>query len=283
MPPLPHEFISFLIANDLDPQVYEGFLSASSLSSSAVPWRFVHPTPHPRHSSPLTPEEIVSSLSIPLTSLSPVPWLPSDTLPFYRIPGETRVAPSDLWRTGRLQALDASSAVAVHALSLSPDDHVLDLCCAPGGKLSLCAELLRGGRGTVTGVDISRDRTYLTLKLLSKLGQAGQNRVYIADGTMFDLGVGRLNIFWREKKFGLGQPAERALDLEVDARWAAWERDPLPPPPSGEEKTATSSPRPSRAKVAMVPQRFEKRPEEVGSVWVPYDKVLVDAECTHDG
>lgn len=187
---------------------------------------------------------------------------------------------SPLYASGQLQALDVGSAVAVHALSLEPSDTVLDLCCAPGGKLALCAEVTDQGRGTVTGVDLSRDRMHVTKAVLTRLGRGSKTRLFVADGRGFDRGAGRLNLYWRAKEaWGLGMDREREGDVREDEQWGAWERD-----------IVTWSTDGKRSSTISVPRRFEeadkrrgKPSDGRGQVWLPYDKVLVDAECTHDG
>ncbi|CED83262.1 tRNA cytosine-5-methylases and related enzymes of the NOL1/NOP2/sun superfamily [Phaffia rhodozyma] len=282
LPTLPAEFISFLRSNGLPTSTYTSLLTyalanrPTPSSKPSLPSRFIHPTFHPTHSRP-SPLQISTALNIPPEDLTPISWLPSPQLEFYRLPGSVRMAPCELYKQGRVQALDAGSAVAVHALSLDPDDHVLDLCCAPGGKLSLCAEIVRLGRGTVTGVDVSASRLGITKSVLGKLGNGSKTRLFLADGRAFDIGVARGNVYWRGKEFGLGVDAERVRDEKEDETWAGWERGPV----WDEDKVEV------RTKGYLIPQTFKRGRIEVGqidtSVFVPYDKVLVDAECTHDG
>jgi len=54
--------------------------------------------------------------------------------------------------------LDPSSLLAVQALRLQPDDHVLDLCAAPGGKSLAILQYLHGGSGRLTCNDPAPDR-----------------------------------------------------------------------------------------------------------------------------
>eukprot|EP00913_Durusdinium_trenchii_P007334 g6893.t2 len=63
------------------------------------------------------------------------------------------VRQSDLYDSGDVFGVDASSIACVGALDPEPCDHVLEICCAPGTKLCCLADLC-----TVTGVDINRQR-----------------------------------------------------------------------------------------------------------------------------
>jgi hypothetical protein len=63
--------------------------------------------------------------------------------------------------------MDAASAAAVWALAPQPGEHILDLCCAPGLKLCTITDAL-AGRGSVTGVDVSRTRLHVARKVAVK-------------------------------------------------------------------------------------------------------------------
>lgn len=52
------------------------------------------------------------------------------------MPKEYRVSSFDGYRKGYLYSFDISSACAVHALDVEPEDNVLELCCAPCMKMS---------------------------------------------------------------------------------------------------------------------------------------------------
>ena len=70
-----------------------------------------------------------------------------------------------------IYGIDVSSAIAVHALEISSTDHVLDLCCAPGGKMCLIGDMQGHDDesiGTVTGVDLSKHRLGTCKSLLRK-------------------------------------------------------------------------------------------------------------------
>jgi 16S rRNA C967 or C1407 C5-methylase (RsmB/RsmF family) len=72
---------------------------------------------------------------------------------------------------GDIYGIDVASGVAAHALSVEPSDHVLDLCCAPGGKTCLIGDMQGDGddvTGTVTGVDVSKHRIATCKSLVRK-------------------------------------------------------------------------------------------------------------------
>ena len=64
---------------------------------------------------------------------------------------------------------DPSTMLAVHALNPQPDESVLDLCAAPGGKTTLIAQRLQN-RGRVLAADISPARLKLVHENCARLG-----------------------------------------------------------------------------------------------------------------
>jgi len=91
---------------------------------------------------------------------------------FFALPAELSIAPLASHRSYAVVRQDLSSGVAVRVLLSevvlhNTSCHVLELCCAPGGKLLYTAEVLlqsstaakaKCGDRTVTGVDICRAR-----------------------------------------------------------------------------------------------------------------------------
>jgi len=125
-----------------------------------------------------------------------VPWLTN----FIAIPGYRGVASarSDLINGG-LFSMDASSELAVLALDIEnarKEDgtpiRVLDMCCAPGGKLLSLFDRMREG-DCLDGVDASEHRTELCRSIITKHFDAfpdhardGPNlRLYLTDGASF--------------------------------------------------------------------------------------------------
>ncbi|KAI9478740.1 MAG: S-adenosyl-L-methionine-dependent methyltransferase [Benjaminiella poitrasii] len=160
-----------------------------------------------------------------------------------------RISDCQAYKDHAIFGIDLSSAIAVQALEISIDDQVLDLCCAPGAKLCMIANLLgRDGLGTATGVDIARHRLATCRSLLKKYKVGEKVRLFEADGTIFSV-----------------------------------------PPPSrlgGKVITALSEST-KRRKTDLIQKPFwaSKLLRFDGQIRTDalYDKVLVDAECTHDG
>lgn len=152
---------------------------------------------------------------------------------------------------------------------------MLDLCCAAGAKMAYLAALL-GDRGSVTGVDASAMRMDITVQRLKRCGvlrpAAGvRARLYTGPGQDFEL----------PPPEG-GERVEELPGFELAADTAEAD-DPLLLPQRrrrgkrGRRERAAAS---KRRRAAV-----EGRLEEARAAWRArpgYDRVLVDAPCTHD-
>jgi 16S rRNA C967 or C1407 C5-methylase (RsmB/RsmF family) len=141
-------------------------------------------------------------------------WKPDK---FYRMPATVGLVSNEFYVKGEVFGLDAASAAAVWALEADSSDTVLDICCAPGGKAFLIAEVAK----EVWGVDVALHRLYTTRAMAKK---------YKINNLKLLLGDGRCPDKWQL--------------LPMD----------------------------------------KKRRRETTELTVPetFDRVLVDAECTHD-
>jgi 16S rRNA C967 or C1407 C5-methylase (RsmB/RsmF family) len=138
----------------------------------------------------------------------------------------------------------------VQALEITQDDQVLDLCCAPGAKLCMISNLLGNqGVGTVTGVDLAGHRLATCRSLVKKYKVAAKVRLFEADGTTFDV----------------------PPPCRIGNRWIHEQQD--KEPDAKRQKTEVRKP-------FYAPRLLRSDDQVKGRL---YDKVLVDAECTHDG
>lgn len=218
---LPAEFIHFLSANDIPASIYYAKGTCRYVTLTGASEQFHHEYPHAR----------------------PITWLPGT----YSIACNESQSKTPIIKDSSSCCwlfMDAASVLAVQILDPQPGDHVLDLCCAPGMKLSLIGQLV-GTNGSITGVDISKQRLAICRSLVKK-HRVPRCRLFCADGRTFD-----------------GRPLRLARGHVIR------------PAVSDGDKAFFSS------------TAFRRFPHDVatgyGESTIMYDRVLVDAQCTHDG
>ncbi|KAL2662495.1 hypothetical protein GLYMA_02G047100v4 [Glycine max] len=263
--PLPDAFLQFLETNGLDPSIYTAIDSTP---------RYIRLKPGFESCI----EEVEAEVKCKLEKLE---WLPG----FYSLPPHVQIAGSRAYREGKIYGIDAASGAAVMALNISPGDHVLDLCAAPGAKLCMILDLL-GDSGSVAGVDVARHRLAACRTMLQKYMIGGRCRLFVADGTAFSVipsgfcsdckscesGLeGRVDVFkewtsrrpWKERKkankSGTAQLVSRSQPPELIYY--------------GQHSGV----------VGLTKGELYRTLSDNEIANHGYDKVLVDAECTHDG
>ncbi|KAG7539551.1 S-adenosyl-L-methionine-dependent methyltransferase [Arabidopsis suecica] len=258
---LPETFLSFLEANGLDPSIYT--------HGNSIP-RYVRLKPGFEDAL----EEIESQINCKLKKVN---WLPG----FYSIPPDVHIARSKAYQQGTMYGIDAASGAAVSALGISPGDHVLDLCAAPGAKLCMMLDLL-GDKGTATGVDVARHRLAACRTMLLKYGLAERSRLFLADGTTFSVPP-TTNL-----------PCDSLVDDHEDTfkQWTS--RRPYKERKQ-EAKARKNSVLPQNGQpeiifygqgsgvIGLKKKQLYRSLDQDDYAYCGYDKVLVDAECTHDG
>lgn len=267
--PLPDAFVDFLKENGLSPSIYT--------TADSIP-RYIRLKPGCESQI----EEIEDEIRC---KLNEVTWLPN----FYSLPPHVQIANSKAYREGKVYGIDAASGAAVSALNISPGDHVLDLCAAPGAKLCMILDLLRDS-GSVTGVDVARHRLAACRTMVQKYALGDRCRLFVADGATFSLMPTRVST---NSKFSDESTSENKID--VFKGWTSKR-------PWKERRRAAKA----RKTNSLVLASQNSDPElifygqhsgvigcsrdevyrTVGDNLLSsfgYDKVLVDAECTHDG
>ncbi|KAJ9561809.1 hypothetical protein OSB04_006969 [Centaurea solstitialis] len=269
--PLPDAFLQFLNNNGIDPAIYT--------SGDFTP-RYIRLKPGC--------EEQLEAIEADIgCKLEKVEWLPN----FYSLPPHIQIASSKAYQEGKIYGIDAASGAAVSALNVSTGDHVLDLCAAPGAKLCMVLELL-GNSGSVTGVDVARHRLAACRTLLQKYSLGDHCRLFVADGASFSLIPIRVHSDFKSLN-------NREFNTkEDDLLYKEWTSR----RPWKERKKAIKEG--EKGSLQLIPH--DQDPELIyygrysGVVGLSkrelfqtvssydilkhgYDKVLVDAECTHDG
>lgn len=216
--------------------------------------------------------------------LQKVNWLPG----FYSLPPHMQIANSKPYKEGKIYGIDAASGAAVMALDISVGDHVLDLCCAPGAKLCMISDLL-GDSGSVTGVDVARHRLAACRTMLQKYVLGDACRLFVADGTTFSLMPVRDHLDSISCEFALEEKKDTFREWTSRRPWkerkrAARARE------NAASRLVSETDHPELIfygkASGVVGLSKDELYQTVSSSEVSssgYDKVLVDAECTHDG
>lgn len=111
------------------------------------------------------------------------PWL-EDNLVF-ELKSHPPIASLPSFRAGAFYLQDPATLLAVRELDPQPGQTVLDLCAAPGGKLSYIAQLMRN-QGCLVAHDTSPDRLKLLLENCARLGLTCVSTVAPQPSTLFD-------------------------------------------------------------------------------------------------
>ncbi|CAA7056985.1 unnamed protein product [Microthlaspi erraticum] len=258
---LPETFLRFLEANGLDPSIYT--------HGDSIP-RYVRLKPGLEDSL----EEIECEIKCKLEKVN---WLAG----FYSIPPHVHIASSKAYQQGKMYGIDAASGAAVSALGISPGDHVLDLCAAPGAKLCMMLDLL-GETGTATGVDVAKHRLAACRTILQKYGVGQRSRLFLADGTTFSVppttnSGGSPCLDDHEDTFQ--QWTSRRPYKE--RKQAAKARNHPVLPQYGQPEIIFYGQ--SSGVIGLQKKELYRSLDQQEYAFCGYDKVLVDAECTHDG
>lgn len=266
--PLPDAFIHFLNENGLDPSIY---------TMSDLTPRYVRLKP----GCEAYLEEIEAEIEC---KLGKVAWLPN----FYSLPPHIQIANSKAYQEAKIYGIDAASGAAVLALNISLGDHVLDLCAAPGAKLCMILDLL-GSSGSVTGVDVARHRLAACRTMLQKYSLGDHCRLFVADGTTFSLFPIRVRSDSKSCECGLEGKLDVYKEWTSRRPWKERKRE-------AKARASVASQLASRIHdpelifygrnsgvVGLSKSELYQTLHCSEVLHCGYDKVLVDAECTHDG
>lgn len=122
------------------------------------------------------------------------------------------------FQNGLMQMQDESTLAAVRLLNPRPGEDIIDMCAAPGGKMTYTAELMKGD-GTVRAFEISRKRAEMLTANIKRLairncevlcGEATADLTAAADAVLVDApcsGTGTL-----------GRRADSRWKFDIEAR-----------------------------------------------------------------
>ena len=290
----PSAFVDFLKANDIHPDNYKihDVPRYVRISSQAV-----NAKGGAGDGRALDVAELERQLGV---SVHAVGWLDG----YFKVPAHVKIAGTDAYRTGQLYGIDVSSGAAVAALAVRPGEDVLDLCCAPGAKLCAIAEAMEL-TGTLTGVDVSAERLASCRTLCEKYGIRNA-RLVLHDGCSFDAPPPRRRTrpastvalagatsgdAPAEKHGGASRHEQKEGEhaAQLSRKRRRQERggrsvfhlgaDLADDDAEEEEEGGVIATRDQPSEGGGTDEAMHPPPQ----ARTHYDKVLVDAECTHDG
>lgn len=139
------------------------------------------------------------------------------------------VLDSDLYKEGYFSIQDEASQLAIQLLDPRPEERLLDLCAAPGGKSCAAAERMED-KGRVDSLDVHPEKISRILQEAKRLGissihgSAGDARVYdpslgsIADCVLVDAPCSGLGVLRRKPELKLqpfGKKAEALVRIQL--------------------------------------------------------------------
>ncbi|XP_047317206.1 uncharacterized protein LOC124920696 [Impatiens glandulifera] len=264
---LPEALLDFLDDNGIDSSIYK--------LNDSIP-RYIRLKPGR--------ESLIKEIETEINhELKGVDWLPN----FFSLPPDVQIAKTKAYKEGKIYGIDAASGAAVSALSISPGDHILDLCSAPGAKLCMMLDLL-GGSGSVTGVDVARHRLAACRTMLLKYGIGDHCRLFVANGTKFSLPPVVRTVHTGEPQVEEPQIVYKEWSLKKRP-WK--ERKRINKAMSlgtslinlGTENPELMFYGQHSGIVGLTENQLYQAVDDDDLMFYGYDKVLVDAECTHDG
>ncbi|KAG8348577.1 hypothetical protein TRVL_00585 [Trypanosoma vivax] len=218
-------------------------------------------------------EGVAVDLGVSRSKVNVVSWLP---IPYcVSVPRGASIVRSKLHRSGAISAMDAASMAAVVALRPRRGEIVWDVCCSPGMKLSFMADAV-GTKGLAVGTDISVDRLFVARSVLKRHG-IHNACILVADGKLFQAkaaaeAVGaEVGTLVKYGHNGLSAREERRL-RQCRKRWHGGD-------------LVRGSERADVAPVYITEAVRERLAGFYGEAdgCCRFDRVLVDAECSHDG
>jgi len=113
----------------------------------------------------LNPMKPVDASHLPEGLLEPVPWEPTG----HYLSMESKAGADILHEAGAWYLQEPSAMIPAAVLNVQPDERVLDLCAAPGGKTTQNA-LRMAGQGTIVCNEPIRDRARILSRNVERMG-----------------------------------------------------------------------------------------------------------------
>ena len=112
------------------------------------------------------------------------------------IPKNCKISSLSSYKSGKIYGIEVRSAVVIKSLDPQPGEHILDICCSPGAKLSYIADQVSysiansnylGHQGLILGNDINIDRLNTCNSVLSKYNLDSKVHLVCHDGVTLSI------------------------------------------------------------------------------------------------
>ena len=139
------------------------------------------------------------------------------------------IAKSDLYKDGYFSVQDKAAQAAAVLLAPKPEDIVIDMCAAPGGKTTHMAELMEN-KGEILAFDIYEHKTELIEKNAQRLGidiiktrvfnaaERDESLIKTADCVLCDVPCSGLGIIGRKPEIKWNRPEDLSSLYETQKR-----------------------------------------------------------------
>jgi len=151
----------------------------------------------------------------------------------YEVVSQAKINSLKGYVEGMFHVQDIAQSYVLGLLDARPGNSVLDICASPGGKTCTIAEIM-DGKGSITAVDISREKVKLIEENCARLGVSIVKTV-IGDGRKISLGLfdrvlvdapcsntgvfrRRIEARWRLKQADFQRLAAQQLELLENAK-----------------------------------------------------------------
>ena len=107
------------------------------------------------------------------------------------VQGGINIKQNELYKKGYFHIQDIASQITASKLGVRPDERVLDMCSAPGGKAFTMAEIMEN-KGEIVAADLYEKRVQLIKRGADRLG-IDIIKTIVADATVFEESLGRFD------------------------------------------------------------------------------------------
>ena len=281
----PQKFVSYCVRNGISPEVFQA-------ARESIHQRYL------RLTASACIDKVIAEVSESFPGAKRVDWLPGHV---FAVPRSARLAQSPCFQEARIAAGDAASFLTVAVLQPRRRERILDLCCSPGVKLCMISEAVSStslstsgeghdGCGCVVGVDINLDRLFVARASCRKYNCLTNTSLVCGDGTVFSPSwllsdeASRHRVQRAHDYLARQRKRSRSALIPVTSETPQEPIVILKSPHLAQHISVTAAhPQIGGVEENSATDSKAKSNTTGAPMMAVFDRVLVDAECTHDG